>query len=35
MHFINLSGYLAASVQIKPVNQLTPTLPCNTSGKSD
>ena len=22
MHFINLSGYLAASVQIKPVNQL-------------
>ena len=23
MHFINLSGYLAASVQTKPVNQLT------------
>ena len=22
MHFINLSGYLAASVQIKPVDQL-------------
>jgi len=23
MHFINLSGYLAVSVQIKPVDQLT------------